>query len=212
MKTRVPLSTFGARVAYSRLSSLDHDKVLGPRSTYGSHRDRVIERHQSSPVLHGQRKQVDVGELLGAENAGAFDQSFVEERNVVWPEGVAFGFRVSASVIERSANRDRRRVTRLRYHSNEAILREWTGCSTVIAILRPPLVNPRLVKMVRIYGGEGVGNQRRGRLGRETLPLRAFVGWPRTRRVPSSCPPCCSPRMIEDAGRVRRRERSRRAR
>src|SRR5215468_8364889 len=53
-------------------------------------------------------------------------------------------------MVERSANRERRRVTRLRYHADEAILREWTGCPTVIAILRPPLVNPRLVKMVRI--------------------------------------------------------------
>ena len=70
--------------------------MLGPHSTYGSHRNRTIERHQSPPVLHGEREQVDVGELLGAENAAAFDQSFVEEGNVVWPEGVAFGFRVSA--------------------------------------------------------------------------------------------------------------------
>ena len=28
------------------------------------------------------------------------------------------------------------------------------------------------------HGGEGVGNQRRGRLGRQTLPLRAFMDGP----------------------------------
>jgi len=47
-------------------------------------------------MLHGKREQIDVGELLGAENARVVDALFVEQGNVVRPEGVAFGFRVSA--------------------------------------------------------------------------------------------------------------------
>src|SRR5215471_19150848 len=51
-------------------------------------------------------------------------------------------------MVERSANRNRRQITRLRYHANKAILRERACGPPAVAIVRPPLVNSRLVKMV----------------------------------------------------------------
>src|SRR5205085_6717099 len=63
----------------------DHREVLAARAFHGSDRNRAVERRQTPTVLHGQRKQIDVGHLLPANLRGA-ERGGRAKREIVPPE------------------------------------------------------------------------------------------------------------------------------
>jgi hypothetical protein len=123
----------------------DHNQVLWPRPTYGSHRNRTIERHQSPTVFHGEREQVDVSELLGAENARVVDKLSVEQRNVVGPEDVVIGFRRVPQMINRFAYRNWESIAGLRQYPHKAVLGERTTCPAVSPVHGEPVMRAGIV-------------------------------------------------------------------
>jgi hypothetical protein len=51
-------------------------------------RDRPFERDESSSAVHGERKQVDVGELTRTMDASCFDNGRIEQADLIRPEFV----------------------------------------------------------------------------------------------------------------------------
>jgi hypothetical protein len=143
----VPLSALVELI--SRLS-LDHNKVLRPLPTYGSHGNRTIERHQSPPVLHGERKQVDVGELLGAENVRVVDELFVEQGNIAGPEDVVVGFRGLKEMINCFANRNWESIAWLREYPHKTVLGERTTCPALSPVHGEPPMRSGVVYMLLV--------------------------------------------------------------
>src|SRR5215470_13737053 len=124
--------------------------MLRPRSAYGSHRNPTIERHQSTSVLHGEREQVDVGELLRAENARVVDELFVEQRNIVGPEGVIGSGDLVRQKYDHVRNSHWLRVSGLRCDTHKSILRKRTRRPAFRAVCRPPLMCWRVMNMIRL--------------------------------------------------------------
>lgn len=89
-----------------------HD-LIRSRPAYGGNRNCPIERHQPPAMLHGERKQVDVGELFRAHDVRAVDPLFVKQRYIVRPEDVVIGFGVSPKMIKCQTYRNGRRIARL---------------------------------------------------------------------------------------------------
>src|SRR5712691_4054362 len=113
-------------------------------------RDSTIQCRKAAAVLHGEREQINVRELLWAEDMGGIKARPVDEGNIVGPEGMIGVSNLRGKELKRLGGQDRTRVARLRKDPHESIFGERARRPAVLAIPGPPLLRPGMMDMLLI--------------------------------------------------------------
>jgi len=132
----------------SLISYRDHVPRL--RTVHGGKWNGAVERREPSAILHREREQIDIGELLWAENARAMETLRIGERNVVGPKSVIGCRRFLLQQSERVGDWNRLCISRLRHDPYKSVLRQRTRRPPRRPVCRPPLVGGGVMNMVRL--------------------------------------------------------------
>ena len=105
--------------------SLNDGDVPRLSATHCRQRNRAIERRKSSSVGHRQRKQVDIGELVGTQNSFVVKKLLVQDGGAIGPENVVGLHQLLPQQSDRESGRNRIGVARVRNDPHESVLRQW---------------------------------------------------------------------------------------
>ena len=101
-------------------------------------------------MLHGQRQQVDVGQVLVAENTAVVDEAVIQQLQVVRPEFVIGSGRPCVQQCNSLAKRPEMLIALLRADPQKTVLGKWTGCPAKRGIRQEPRLRHGVMQVLTI--------------------------------------------------------------